>query len=59
MKSKKFLIYTLVCILACMPFLFIGCTNPWKVKREEKGFYYAFYDKYGDWTDNKKRQFRQ
>ncbi len=55
MKSKKLLAIILLCIMTCIPVIFIGCTNPWKVKREEKGFYYAFYDKYGDWTGNEKK----
>ncbi len=55
MKAKKFLMIPVACVLTCILFLLSGCTNPWKVKREEKGFYYAFCDQYGDWTKNEKK----
>ncbi len=56
MKMKKIFTLSLVGILLCVPlFLFADCTNPWDIKMEENGFYYACCDKYGDWTKKQKK----
>lgn len=55
MKAKKFLIIALACVLTCLSFLLGGCTDPWDIKKEADGYYYALCSENGELTKSEKK----